>query len=318
MGSRGRCGCRESTCARAAATDVVQQRLEILTDRGRLERARSEHQHAVSLARSVLDDIKGECAETIAGLQTSLAELIARPFQVAEEEVGKVQRAGDLERVNSKLRLSSETAASLAATTYSRQVAVLEERVRRRLYESYGVDERIRARDGSGAGIGGRPYEFGLEPVAGASDWDAVALSAGVTAVAGAVVGGSLAGGLGIALLATGPIGWLVGAGIGLLAGGLLGAAGAKVATSGSIDSAARSKLLQTLAQQRGSASENVRATCASLERDLIDDLERQQDLFFGQQRAELQRVERIIADEDRRKQAIADASTLLEQLRSA
>jgi hypothetical protein len=301
--------------ARDAASAVLMQRLDALSDRDALEAAVRQHRAALSASRRTLDDIVEDCRATTARLQTQMISQLDDPFDRAVADVDRVSSLDELAELSKKYRLEAETAASGVSALYAREVVVLEERLRRRLFETYGVDERV-------AGL--RPQgdlrlsELELTVDAGEPDADVVNLSAGATATAGALVGGSLAGGAGIALLAMGPVGWLIGAGVGALAGWALGGSVAETVTRGKLDSKHRLKLSNDIRQQQQSARRQAERTCAQLSDGLIAALTAQQDSFFGDQRRDLERVQQIVSDDRGRARAIDEAQRLISELRDA
>jgi hypothetical protein len=186
----------------------------------------------------------------------------------------------------------------------------LEISVRKRLYDSFGVERRISLRNGDSVESGA--YNISVEISGGKADWGAVAMSAGATAAAGGLVGGALAGGIGLALIAAGPVGWLIGAGIGLAAGALAGGVTAGVATRDSVQPAQRARIFEQVDRQRGEALDRVRSICAEAKRNLVRTIRDQRDVYFDSQRRELTKAVELRDDEIGRVKARDDAASLV------
>jgi hypothetical protein len=300
--------------AKQFASDAVLVRIAALQDRASLEAARREHEADVAASERVLEEVLAECDAGVKELERRLCDVLATPFDAASATVRAATRARDLEQVGSRLRMASEAAASQAASLYSHQVTVLEERTRRRLHESFGVERRMERT--TSADLVLRPtHAISVDVTNGRPDWGAVGLSAGATAVTGALVGGSLAGGIGIALVAMGPIGWLIGAGAGLVAGGVLGGLGAGVVTRDALPSATKSALADQVELQRGAVLADARSTCSNLLQDLRHGLTSQRRAFFGAKLADLERVEALLDDDSGRRAALEEAQSLLDEI---
>lgn len=300
--------------ARSAIADQLQQRIVALSDRSALVERVRQNEEALRRSEQELLLIGDQSAETLVSLEKRLVEILAKPFDRARLAIEGARRNQDLEQVGSRLRLDSETAASKAASLFSNEVGTLEERTRRLLFESYGIEHRLALSQSNSLDLQSRPYDLHVPLENGHPDWGVVGAAAGTGAVATGLLGGSIAGGVGMALLAAGPVGWMIGAGLGLVAGALAAGAGAGLLTRDSVDATQRSSMLEQLDRQKGDVLDNAREACRDIGHSMRSSLSDQRDLFFGEQRRELERIKDLMGDEERRRRAVSDAQELLSE----
>ena len=296
--------------ARSTMLTVLDARVESLQDRSELVAAKKRLDADIRTSKEALREIEDTCVRDVAELRGRLEKIVTAPFGQADDLISKANSTRDLEGIQHKLQLAAETAANRASAAIRTEVSVLEERVRSRLYETFGIDDDLRTSSRSGElDPVSSSLQVGL--VEGQADASAVGLGAGVGGTAGALVGGSLAGGLGIALIASGPVGWLVGAGLGALAGGALGGGIGGLLTRDSIDSTTREELRGQLLEGRSHASDQVRVRCSQIQDELMGAVSRQRENFFSDRAAELARIEGILSDRTAVDQALAEARQL-------
>jgi len=304
--------------ARDVMVDRLAQRVDSLSDPRALDARITEHRNALKDSLAEMDKIESEAETAIDRLRGQLIEILDAPFASARSAVNGAMRTRELDQLGARIRIETETAASKAATLYNREVGSIEERMKLKLFLTYGIEQRVRLKTGAVRSIESSSGGLTIDIGRGKSDWTAVAASAGTVAAAGGLAGGMLAGGIGVALIATGPIGWLIGAGIGLGLGALAGGVGAGVLTRDSIQPAQRAQLLEQVDRQRMATLDQARNACEDVERSLITGLHDQRDLYFGSQQQELNAVEALRSDETGRRTAIAEAEAMISEIRSA
>ena len=303
--------------SREVMVDVLDQRIEALADPRALDAQIAEHRKALRFSEAELDKITVDGEAAVDRLRGQLNEVLQTPFVNASSLVSGATRTRDLAELGNRLRIDAEAAASRASTLFNLETSSIEERLKHKLFLSYGIEKRINLRTGgartieTGAGGG-----FGVEIGKGRASWTAVAGTAGTVAAAGGLAGGAIAGGIGIALIAAGPIGWLIGAGIGLGLGALAGGVGAGVVTRDSIQPAQRSQILEQIDLQKLATLSRARDACDDVERVLLEGLRDQRDSYFGEQRRELEAVEALRNDDSRRSASITEAQKLIDQIR--
>jgi hypothetical protein len=297
--------------------DVLDQRIKALADPRALDAQIAEHRKTLRSSEAELDKITVDGEAAVDRLRGQLNEVLETPFVNASTLVSGAARTRELAELGNRLRIDAEAAASRASTLFNRETSSIEERLKHKLFLSYGIERRINLRTGgartieTGAGGG-----FGVTIGKGRASWTAVAGTAGTVAAAGGLAGGAIAGGIGIALIAAGPIGWLIGAGIGLGLGALAGGVGAGVVTRDSIQPAQRSQILEQIDLQKSATLSRARDACDDVERVLLEGLRDQRDSYFGEQRRELEAVEALRNDDARRSASITEAQKLIDQIR--
>jgi GTPase Era involved in 16S rRNA processing len=296
--------------AKNVLIDRLDQRVQSLADRTSLEEAVLQHEKDLKQSERELEIITDDAEREISSIESELLEVMDKPFASARSQIESAGRTRDLDMFGNRLRMDCETAASRASHTMDSRFGSLEISVRKRLYDSFGVERRISLRNGDSVESGA--YNISVEISGGKADWGAVAMSAGATAAAGGLVGGALAGGIGLALIAAGPVGWLIGAGIGLAAGALAGGVTAGVATRDSVQPAQRARIFEQVDRQRGEALDRVRSICAEAKRNLVRTIRDQRDVYFDSQRRELTKAVELRDDEIGRVKARDDAASLV------
>ena len=248
---------RRIDSARSLVLDALLERARILNAPHLVASVRDDHQRKLETSRRSLRGIIDEINRAAEVLGNDLAEIMDHPYRTAATDIEQATTIRAVEEAEHRMRLLIETAASRSSMKFSQTAAVVEQRVRRELFDTFGVDERL-AKSGHGAPEWSRlAGGEGLATLASSSaDWSAVGSAAGLAAVGGGLIGGAVLGGAGLALLAVGPVGWL----IGLAVGGALSAATAGsvagLSTRGRLDAADRSKILSSLQRQRTEAAQ--------------------------------------------------------------
>lgn len=295
-------------------TDTLLERQRLLSSPSAAQPARDAAQRVVMHSRAVLSEILLDIDRLVSAVLPELTAIVTGPFVNAAAAVQAGQKTSDLEVVMNRLRLQFETAASEASTIFSQRAGLEQVKLQRRLYESFGVEERLRASGGQ-LNLGGLGDIAPSLPRVGV-DRDAIATTSAVTATIGGVSMATIAGGAGVALLAAGPIGWLIGLGIGALFGGGLGALGARMTTRDALRPEHRQQVLGELQQHEARVRNAVSRSLNDWRHGLVNELELMRSSFFAEREAELRRIESIISNETARKNELARIETLLRRLR--
>lgn len=272
-----------------AARERIDERRRLLEDPAPLQQVRDGLETRIADAQRTLSSIGRQIDRDARTLAMGLAAIAAEPYDAAMLDVAGVARKEQLKYVDGTLKARIEASKSRIAVEFDATVRELESRAKAELEASFGgvdveelvADIRLPASVGSSGGL---------------VLSEDIATQLGVSAMAaagGAIVGGSLAGGAGIALVALGPVGWIVGAAIGaLLVGG-----GAQLLQS-RLGAGERQQLLAALEQQREQARQRVTETVELAGRALSAELDRREAAYSRDARDELHAVQRILADE--------------------
>jgi hypothetical protein len=136
--------------------------------------------------------------------------------------------------------------------------------------------------------------------------------------VAGAgtgLIGGSLAGGLGLALVLAGPVGWAIGAGAGLLIGMTGGAIAGGGLSYGKLKPGDREKIAKILNDSREKARNFVQSVASDWVNAAIMELNSRRSRYLMDKELELKRVEAVIADTSTRQDALKTIDTYITQI---
>lgn len=303
--------------AKSAMLAVLSERVDSLRDRTELVNAKARLQEDFRRSKDALREIEDVCLQDVAELRQRLEKVVTGPFEQADALISQARTTSQLEGVHNKLHLASETAANKASAMVRSEVSLLEERIRRRLYDTFGFNDELRANSRASELVPvGTSIRVGL--VEGQPDPSAIGVGAGLGGAAGGLVGGSLAGGLGIALIASGPVGWLIGAGLGVLAGGALGGGLGAMMTWDSLNTQEREELRAQLLRDRHEAALQVRELCDRIREDLVRAVTSQRDSFLGGRAAELARIDEILSDRESVHLALKEARSLRARVQEA
>jgi hypothetical protein len=143
--------------------------------------------------------------------------------------------------------------------------------------------------------------------VRGRTNWGAVGATTGLGIVGGSLLGGSLAGGVGIALIALGPVGWLIGAGIGTLLGAGVGTAAGSFFARDLLSDQDRLEVRNALDRKAESTRTMVFDRSAAWAAQAAEELVASQSTFYEGQRKELLLVERLLGDQGARTRALRE-----------
>lgn len=315
----------DSLCATVDARllegrDLVRQHLAsrrvLLSDPERLEAARARREGDVVEARRMLESAIADARRRISSTSREIAEQLTAPYTTALAALDDATSVADVDQLTRRLELQREAAASRASTRLDAGLAAVEQELRDALFASFGTHGDISTISTRDADLASRlPASLRVPPQLTGVRSDAVMSGAGVGAAGGALVGGALAGGAGIALLALGPVGWLIGAGVGLAAGALLGGGAGAAMTRGALRDDARSALRSELLEGRAATASSAEAIAAEATDVLAENVRRQQTVFLGDRLRELQQVEAIAGDRAAIASAIAEIDGLLSEL---
>jgi hypothetical protein len=299
----------------AIIADTLFERRRILSSPNLAESAREAARRDVAHSKAELGEILLDVDRLSKALAPDLGSILVGPFQVAIAAVESASAKSDLELVINRLRIQFETAASEASTLFGQRVGLEQIRLQRRLYDSFGVEERLK---GVAANLG----IHGIGDIAPtipqiAVDKEAVYLGGAVSAVVGGVSVATIAGGAGLALIAAGPVGWLIGLGLGALLGGGLGAVGARAMTRDDLRAEHRQQVIGELKQHEVRVRAALTASLNDWRHQTIAELESMRSSFFAEREAELVRIEKIIRDETSRRRELVRIEGMIDGLKA-
>jgi len=283
---------RTSSFLSAARDEVVRkcgERLDLLRDPDGLEARRREKQAVIDGAQTVLDAIATESAAQVLALGDEVLPVIRTPFQELASSVSLAGASAEVNNAGMRFDAQYEAALARVAVTIREELWAVEQRAKVRLIEAFGEAPKeqidlFRRVDSFNFVHVSANLQYRAGP-----DWGNVWLGATL----GALGGGALAGGAGLALLAVGPVGWLAGAALGFVIGGslLLGSSSPGLKTSD------RNSLLQQVERQRAEAEESLRGELNQAAYALESELRGRLKEFAADAFGELKAVESVVDD---------------------
>lgn len=296
--------------------DQLMQRRRVLLDPNLAGPIRKELADDISRSRLAIDEIRLELSNAAKEITVELVETLSRPFVTASAAVKSLNTVGEVDSLVNRLRIQYDTAVSLASLNLGQGTEIAYARVHRRLYEAFGITERMRA-DQADLGASLRQVNISAAAAEAKADWSEVAV-AGLAGGAGTgLLAGSIAGGVGMALVVAGPVGWLIGMGLGALFGGGISAAAMRRAQQGRLDLTSRQTIVEEIAAHRSEVEARAGRAVRDWAKDAGDGLERLRAQYFEARENELRRVERIIADAGARERELRNVEQQLEELRA-
>jgi hypothetical protein len=265
-------------------------------------------------SKALLGEMKGVSQSVAAEIAAELSKVLSGPYDILRPELEQARTVNDAEETLKRLRLMLESAASRASTVFSQRAGLEQLRMQRRLYESFGIDERLEF-------SGPRP-EFSMLnadlPEVRMPKTDMTSVAAG--AIAGAAtlgsIGGTLAYGAGTALLwFMGPVGWIAGLGLGLLFGAGGGAILTKIGTKGRLDDETRHAMSREWDQHKRGLPEKCRQAVGEWVTSVDSELEETRSRYFHGRQRELSAVQDAIRDGRSRDLHLERIETLLRRL---
>jgi hypothetical protein len=297
-------GAAHLRAARLSARERVMARVTLLDNPGRLSEVRAEKQTLVDAARTKVDVVCNQVELEMRALSGELAAMAREPFDDALADLFHITDRKDIERLQLKLETRIERGVARMTSRMAQAMQQTEQRAKAELRLAFGeAPDEVLGEVPDSLPMPGT----GLGQLSGvAQDWGTVGLAAGV----GAAVGGSIAGGAGLALVALGPAGFLIGAAIGAL---LLGG-GAAMFTGGLTDQQ-RSELAKVIQERQVAAVDMAESIGRNAATGLVRELRRRERSFASDAFSQLDAVRALTDDPSQIAQARQHAMALLARL---
>lgn len=283
------------------AENVISSTLDarelILRNPKQFDGARLELQEAVGASERVLQDIEISVLNESKELGRSISEILCSPYFAVLKNVASANSLSELKTAVGGLENLQSGATTRASTEFERSTNRILMKAEQKLLLSFGRSNSFTSVSNQVRTFETPSTDFQFGGVVSRIDWSDVA-STGVLAGAGsAVVGGSLAGGAGVALLAAGPVGWLIGAAaVGIV--GLVGGATAGVMGGiGKVRAEERKRISELLTQRTEEVREYAMEVGQSWGERTAQNLRSQREHFLSEKRIELERISRLLTD---------------------
>ena len=300
------------------AASMVRQTLNtresILKDPSKVAGAVKELNFAVESSASRLVQIEQDLHASGERIGLKLGEILASPYETTMALVASSSNVTELKTALAGLDNLATGAQARASTEFERGTSKIIRDAENQLLESFGSSESF-------AGISRSSSTSPLlaSPVVGSVttriNWSEVMAAGALTGLGSAAVGGSLAGGAGLALLATGPVGWVIGAAamgiIGLLGGSAVGIARGMAKVSAEDRLRVTSDLSRMMRESReyGISQGSAWGTTAASQ------LRSQRERYLGDKKRELDRVTKILEDKESQSRALKEISSAREKI---
>lgn len=295
-------------------SDILRERRRVLLSPDLAGNARRDLEQAIEKSRSRLSELLVEVQAIGTSLAPELTRMMSEPFVEARRSVEDAKKVADLESTYQRLRLQIETASTRASLLIEQRTGVEQAKLQRRLYETFGIEDRLRVV----ADTGGLSTLADMAPPLpdARTDKDAVAMGGLVGAASLGAIGSAISGGAGMALIALGPVGLIAGLGIGLLMGAFGGGILTRVLTRGSLDAQDRDEAIRTLRNNEATVRETFSRTVTQWTVDVQRELEAMRSRFFDEQEKELRHIMRVVGDSVARDAELERITSLMERVK--
>ena len=305
----------ESSIQKAASyvDATLMQREKLLSNPERVELALRDLKDAKEKSESRLNDISRSIDETGRLIASSVGEILSAPFSRAESDLISTHTSKEIDAVADVLKNAFASATSRASSEFERLTRSAVISTNQQLMESFGTD-------GSFTSAGSPKIDSRLAlgnttsgSVVSRMDWENTLGIAAMTTVGSAAIGGTMLGGAGIALLATGPIGWAIGAvtvGVVGLVGGLLFG---WTRNREKVNDADKKKFVESLREKQGLAKKMGSDVADQWVTEVKASLNRTRSQFLIEKETELAHIRSILDD----KQSIERSLSTVRDLRA-
>ena len=294
--------------------DLLIQRKQILLSPELIRPFATKLNKDIQESKLNLKELEREIGEAGKLLCVELSEIICGPLVSAIAATSAMTKKNDLEVMSHRLRLQFETASSEASLVFDQRSGYEFARLHRKLFDSFGVEERIRT---AGTQMNLSRLAAEIAPSIPKIDMDKTSVAAGGLVTGGVVglLGGALAGGAGMALLAAGPVGWIVGLALGSIFGMGAGGVATRMMTKDTLNQEHRKAVTDELSSNMAKVRSEIKRATNNWVSELVQNLESFRNSFFGEQERELGRLNGILADKKGRENAISEIDILMENI---
>jgi hypothetical protein len=212
------------------------------------------------------------------------------------------------------LRTRIEAAVTEAATAFERRSGLEYARLHRELFASFGTEQRLRE---ANIKLGVAELVDNVSPALPVieRDWSSVAAAGVVAGAATGVAVGTAVGGAGLALLAAGPVGWLIGFGLGAVFGGAAGAAVTSRNLRDRLQPEHRDQIARELERSRTALAGRVDASVDHWVEEVVAGLESLRLGYYAEKHRELDHLRSVIADAQGRDRVVEKVRRQRERL---
>lgn len=275
------------------------QREKLLSNPERVELALRDLKDAYSKSESQLSEISRSIDETGSVIAKNLGDILSGPFSRAESDLISTRTTKEIDAIANALQHSFASATSRASNEFERQTRSAVMSTNQKLMESFGTESSFTSAGSPKIDTRLAMGNTTTGSVVSRMDWENTIGIAAITTVGSAAVGGTMLGGAGLALLASGPIGWAIGAVavgvVGLLGGLLFGWS----KNHDKVNDADKKKFAESLREKRGLAIKMGADVADLWVSEVKMSLNTTRNQFLREKENELTRIRSIIDDKD-------------------
>lgn len=273
------------------------QREKLLSNPERVELAFRDLKDAKEKSELRLAEISRSIDETGRQIASNVGEILSAPFSRAESDLLLARTSKEVDAVADVLKNAFASATSRASTEFERLTRTAVISTNKGLMESFGTETSFTSAGSPRIDTNLAAGNTSSGSVVSRMDWESTLGIAAISTVGSAAIGGTMLGGAGLALLATGPIGWAVGAvavGVVGLVGGLLFG---WTRNRDKINDADKKKFADSL-KEKQILAKNMGTDAASMwVTEVKANLDRTRRQFLMEKEAELTRIRTILED---------------------
>jgi hypothetical protein len=295
--------------ATAMVRRTLDQRESILRNPSTLGSAVKELEFAVESSASTLAQIEQSLTREGESIGQKVGEILASPYEKTLAMVAASSSVTDLKTALAGLENLASGAQAKASTEFERGTSRVIRDAENKLLDSFGSTESF-AGISRGVSVSPSLSSPAVGAVTARINWSDVVATGALTGLGGAAVGGTLAGGAGLALLATGPVGWVIGAAaIGLI--GLLGGSVAGIARGiAKVSAEDRKRISNDLSRMMKESREFGASQGSSWGTAAASQLRSQRERYLGDKTKELDRVRKVLGDKPSQDKALREIAT--------
>jgi GTPase SAR1 family protein len=294
---------------------TLDQREAILRDPSRLDGARRDLNEAVTRSERELEEIERRLVSEGEKLGMSLGETLSSPYEITLRAAAGASTPNELKAICEGLKNLVSGALTKAATDFERTTGKAISEAERKLLASFGAADSFAAAVGQQVNFDPGLGTLSVGGVTSRIDWSQVASTGMIAGAGAAIAGGTLAGGAGLALLASGPVGWAVGAValgvVGLLGGTIAGLFG----SMNKINDGDRRRITSDLTRMMSEARDFGKSAGSSWGGSCAEQLRSQRQRYLGDKLRELEHVTRVLQDSGTRDVALREISRTRDRL---
>ena len=304
--------------ARTIAYASLIARKQVLENPNLLDQAVRDKESAITQSQNEIELLKSYIRDKSVELREKLVEILVAPYDNAITTMSQADSVAVAKNCEEILQMQLETASSKASVSFEQRTQDVIRNAEQRLMASFGAVGTFASASSRNDFSGAEKNAISLRTAELSNvDWGSVFTGSVVAGGATGLAVGSISGGVGMALIAAGPVGWIVGAGIGLALGLLGGAAAGAGVSYGKLKPNDRSKIIESLNTGREKARSFAIKVANDWQNETVNGLESRRSRYLSDKERDLQLIRDVVNDTQSRNAALNKIDSLLERMGS-